>query len=212
MKKSLLFVAALLVSAIAMADITITPESGFKSAYGSSEYTITVNEINFTVSGMQYNVKNQPSGLAKQQVIQARKSSSGAGSLTNDSELNLKSITIATQNDKDFTLSAGVASDALSEVTKPTGTAAKYACKASDDTDIEIDVTVYTFNVTGMKYFELLNGSAASYFAYITIEEGTATDIDNVVEAPKTFKTIYNGQVVIVRDGVRYNTVGQVVE
>ena len=210
MKKSLLFVAALLVSAIALADITITPESGFKSSYG--DYTFTVNEIDFTVSGMMYNAKNTPSGLAKQQVIQARKSSSGAGSLKNDGEINLKSITIATQNDKDFTLSAGVASDALSEVTKPTGSAGKYACKASDDTDTEIDVTIYKFNVTGMKYFELLNGSAAQYFAYITIEEGTATDIENVVEAPKTFKTIYNGQVVIVRDGVRYNTVGQIVE
>ena len=42
--------------------------------------------------------------------------------------------------------------------------------------------------------------------------ETTATDIENVVEAPTTYKTIYNGQVVIVRDGVRYNTVGQVVE
>ena len=42
--------------------------------------------------------------------------------------------------------------------------------------------------------------------------EATATDIENVVGAQNTYKTIYNGQVVIVRDGVRYNTVGQVVE
>jgi len=42
--------------------------------------------------------------------------------------------------------------------------------------------------------------------------DGTGSAIENIEAAPKTYKTIYNGQVVIIRDGVRYNTVGQVIE
>ena len=44
------------------------------------------------------------------------------------------------------------------------------------------------------------------------IQTTVPTGVENIQAAPKAMKTLYNGQVVIIRDGVRYNTVGQVIE
>lgn len=169
MKKFFSLIAAVLFAGSMMADITLTPTSGFPSSYGNGA-TFTVDEVEFWFSGAMYNSKNTPSGFAKQSFIQLRKSGSGAGEIKNNTELALKSITIATQNDKDFTLSAGTTADDLTAVTKPAGTAGTYDCKDNTDADKTCDVTIYKFNVEGMKYFDILNGSNASYFAYIIIE------------------------------------------
>ncbi|MGN0226743.1 MAG: FN3 associated domain-containing protein [Paludibacteraceae bacterium] len=185
MKKIFSFFAAILFAGSMMAEsISITPTSGFKSAYGSEAYTFTIGEVEFACSGAMYNGKGSPTGYASKQFIQFRKSGSGAGELKNNTELNLKSITVATQSDKAFTLSAGTVSGTLSPIDKPAGTAGKYACKNNNDADIEADVTIYTFDVEGMKYFDILNGSNANYIAYVTIELGSATDV-----AKPTFTT-----------------------
>ena len=39
--------------------------------------------------------------------------------------------------------------------------------------------------------------------------EDAATGVDNAIVAPNSYKTIENGQLVIVRDGVKYNAMGQ---
>ena len=167
MKKIFSFLTALAVSAMMFADITIAPEN-FKSQYGDG--TFTIGEVEFAYSGAMYNTKNNPSGFAAKQLIQLRKSSNGAGEIKNNTSLNLKSITIATQNDKDFTLSAGTAADALEAVTKPSGTSGTYACKDNNDGDKTADVKIYKFDVSGKKFFDILNGSGAQYVAYIIIE------------------------------------------
>jgi hypothetical protein len=187
MKKIFSFFAAILFAGSMMAEsISITPASGFKSSYGSEAYTFTIGEVEFECSGVQYNQKNAPEGFASKQFIQFRKSSSGAGEFKNNTELSLKSITVATQNNKAFTLSAGTVSGTLSPIDKPAGTAGKYACKDNTGADIEADVTIYTFDVEGMKYFDILNGSNANYIAYVTIELGSAPDVAKPVISGET--------------------------
>ncbi len=171
MKKIFSLLAAVLFAGSMMATtITITAASGVKSSYGSGD-TFTVDETEFWYSGVMYNGKGSPAAAAAKSFMQLRKSgASGAGEIKNNTGLALKSITIATQNDKDFTLSAGTAADALAAVEKPAGTTATYQFVDKNGNDASCDVTIYTFDVEGNAYFDILNGANASYFAYIAIE------------------------------------------
>ena len=47
------------------------------------------------------------------------------------------------------------------------------------------------------------------YSVYLNITDGTWNDLENVSTAPAATKVIENGQVVIMRDGKRYTTLGQ---
>ena len=184
MRKIFSLIAAVLFAGSMMAEsITITPEN-FKSSY--QEGTFTVSEVEFAYSGACYNSKGTPTGFAKQQFIQFRKqsSSSGAGELKNNTSMTLKSIAIATQNDKPFTLSVGTKADELSAAGDPVKTTGKYACKDNNDADIETDVTIYTFDVEGKNFFDFLNGANAQYVAYITIELGEGGVTPPAVVAP----------------------------
>ncbi len=170
MRKLFSLIAAVLFAGSMMAEsITITAES-FKSSYG--EGTFTLSEVEFAYTGAMYNGKGSPVSAAAKSFIQLRKSANGAGEIKNNDELSLKTITVATQNDKDFTLSAGTAKDALEAVAKPEASDGKYEFTDKDGKAAECDVKIYAFDVTGKKYFDLLNGAAASYIAYITIELG----------------------------------------
>lgn len=183
MRKIFSLIAAVLFAGSMMAEsITITAES-FKSSYG--EGTFTLSEVEFAYSGACYNSKGTPTGFAKQQFIQFRKQgSSGAGELKNNTSMTLKSIAIATQNDKPFTLSVGTKADELSAAGDPVKTTGKYACKDNNDADIETDVTIYTFDVEGKNFFDFLNGANAQYVAYITIELGEGGVTPPAVVAP----------------------------
>lgn len=57
----------------------------------------------------------------------------------------------------------------------------------------------------GVKYVGLDN-------VYFWKNNGGATSMDAAEVAPKVSKTIENGQIVIIRDGVKYNVVGNVIE
>ncbi len=53
----------------------------------------------------------------------------------------------------------------------------------------------------------------AGAFEYVATSEGGTTDIENAeVENTNVRKVVENGQVVIIRDGVRYNVLGNVIE
>ena len=182
MKKIFSLIAAVLFAGSMMAEsITITAES-FKSSYG--EGTFTLSEVEFAYTGAMYNGKGSPVSAAAKSFIQLRKSANGAGEIKNNDELSLKTITVATQNDKDFTLSAGTAKDALEAVAKPEASDGKYEFTDKDGKAAECDVKIYAFDVTGKKYFDLLNGAAASYIAYITIELGEGGVTPPAVVAP----------------------------
>lgn len=79
-------------------------------------------------------------------------------------------------------------------------------------------------SVTGVGFYQF-SGTLAAYKAYATISGGAAyapkrlrfvfniaTDIDNTDAAIKSIKRIENGQLIIIRNGVKYNAAGQVVK
>lgn len=55
-------------------------------------------------------------------------------------------------------------------------------------------------------------GAAATYTNYSTTCDGTSTDIENIAVEGKAVKAIVNGQLVIVKDGVKFNALGQVIK
>lgn len=76
----------------------------------------------------------------------------------------------------------------------------------------------YTFKNTkelqGNLEIRMTNTKKALYLKSInfTPGEGTGTAIETTLVAPKAVKMVENGQVIILRDGVRYNVLGQVIE
>ena len=82
-------------------------------------------------------------------------------------------------------------------------------------------------SVTGVGFYEF-TGTIPAHKAYLTVsggaayapkklrfifnEEQQATGIDNAAEALKSEKRIENGQLIIIKNGVRYNAQGQVVK
>ena len=55
-------------------------------------------------------------------------------------------------------------------------------------------------------------GAAATYTNYSTTCDGTSTDIENIAVEGKAVKAIVNGQLIIVKDGVKFNAIGQVIK
>ncbi|MBO4665856.1 MAG: hypothetical protein J5612_03175 [Paludibacteraceae bacterium] len=230
MKKSLLFVAALLVSAMSFANIVINAETkngnkgAFTSSYVNEERAFPVDEIEFGQVGCQYNAKETPKvgeeeKAAKQQFIQMRKFQEGgnpAGTIYNKEAIDLKTITILQFNEKEFQLAAGDAIDDLAEIAKPEAETVKETIKivdGEDEADFEIELHKFVFDLSGKKFFQITNvDNNTIYLRSIVIDNSGSTAIDNAIIAPKAVKVIENGQLVIIRDGVRYNTVGQVIE
>lgn len=60
-------------------------------------------------------------------------------------------------------------------------------------------------------YFAFNNVPSQKFITHPRIEVG-ATAVENVTVAPQATKMIENGQVIIIRNGVRYNSVGTVIE
>lgn len=237
MKKSLLFVAALLVSAWSFAAITITAETN--KAFTTQYEKEKIDDVNvdkervFTVDGVEFgqiavkaNGKDEPAALkpiVSKQVIIMRKVDSGenpvpAGALYNKTAIdNLNTIAITQYNDKKFKVFAGNAADALAEIAAPISTEdVKVSYIATKDgeetTSTEVDAKKFVFNLKGNKFFKIEDADSNTVILFSIVIDDTASAIDNAVVAPKAVKVIENGQLVIIRDGVRYNTVGQVIE
>ena len=62
------------------------------------------------------------------------------------------------------------------------------------------------------KFGNLTTSFVAIDNVYFWKNSGGATAVDVQEVAPKVSKTIENGQIVIIRDGVKYNVVGAVIE
>ena len=73
--------------------------------------------------------------------------------------------------------------------------------------------TTYTSNATAAMLLPQLyrKGAAATYKDYTTTCGG-GTDLEQTVVAPKAVKVIENGQVVILREGAKYNVLGQPIQ
>lgn len=217
MKKLLLFVIAALVSATSFADIVITGEN-VQSSYNNEEKTFTLSEIDFGYLGAQYSngsPKFDSKESAKKAFIQLRKFQDGgnpAGQIYNKTAISLKSVTVLQQNEKNFKFSAGDAANALSEIENPDPEVVNVTIKMKDDSDLEIEVKKFVFNLDGKKFFKIENvDNNIIYLHSISIDD-SATALENTVVENNAVKRIVNGQVIIERDGVRYNVIGQVIK
>ena len=69
-------------------------------------------------------------------------------------------------------------------------------------------------NIRWMKFTGIgfISGKIALDNLYFYKDKGDATSIDNTVEAVKAVKVIENGQLIIIKNGIRYNVAGQMVK
>ena len=175
--KSLLLLSALVVgsSSVWAGDITLTATSGFSSSYGS-DHTFTVSSIGFKDDGVAYNAKGTPNGWAVKQLIQLRKSGSGAGTIYNTSAINTITsveVTLVTANN-DFTLYYGTSespstnSIASSSLTPTTGT---FSYTNTSDNTASATSYKFTFDLSSYNatFIKIVNGSKANYVGSIKI-------------------------------------------
>ena len=84
---------------------------------------------------------------------------------------------------------------------------------STDNSVTGVGFYAFTGTIPAHKAY-LINGgaSAPKRMRFIFNEEQQATGIDNAAEALKSEKRIENGQLIIIKNGVRYNAQGQVVK
>gem|GEM_PF-6587776 len=208
MKKFSLFVAALLVSAMSMAEVLVIDASVVKSTYSSAD-TTTIGDVKVAYSGVMYNGKGTPTNYASKQVLQLRKSGNGAGEISNVTAVEISSIQIIHQNDVDFTLLAGDDKAKMDTLVKPAATDTTIAVEHKSGGTLDMQAKVYKFSVGDKKYFKLVNGTKAAYIYNIEVTyENVATDVENVAEKASFKKAVKNGQIVIIRNGEMFNLQG----
>lgn len=175
--KTLLTLALALVAGNAWGEeITLTATSGFGSSYG------TTAPVGYSGDGIMYNPKNTPSGWASKQVIQFRKSGSGAGTLYNTEAINgISSISVYLVNvDKPFTLYYGSSSNPTTNETVNSSavkTTESVSYTTTSSTTVSTDALIYTFDLSSSSpsYFKIVNGGNANYVYKIVITYGTST-------------------------------------
>lgn len=224
MKKIFSFVAAILFVGSVMAGevvVNINAENAEtlgKGSYGSikdAEGTVEIDGLEFLALTICRNSNNTPTGYAGEQLIQFKKES---GYMINKESLKLKSLTIIMSNEANFEILAGTQADDLTPITiSATDETIQLKTYVNKTVGAPVDVTYRKaiIDLSSKNFVKIASPSGAAMghvYSAVLVYETTTTGIDNIEAAPKTYKTIYNGQVVIIRDGVRYNTVGQVIE
>lgn len=85
--------------------------------------------------------------------------------------------------------------------------------KSADDSVTGVGFYEYQGTLAAHKAYLIYGGSGApKRMRFIFNNEQQATGIDNAAEALKSEKRIENGQLIIIKNGVRYNAQGQVVK
>ena len=205
--KTLLLLCALIVGSMNgwAADVTLTASSGFSSSY-SSDRTSTMAGVGFKDSGVMYNGKNQPSGFAAKQVIQMRKSQSGAGEIYNTSAIStITSVEVTlVNNNNGFTLYYGTTQNpstnsiASSSLTPVTGT---FSYTNTSDGTSSATSYKFTFDLSSYDptYIKIVNGSNANYVGNIVINYAAAapTQVATPTFDPAAGAVAYNSSVSI---------------
>ena len=156
-------------------ELTLTASSGFGSSYGTN-HTFTASGIGFKDSGVMYNGKGNPSGFALKQVVQMRKSGSGAGVIYNTTAIStITSVEVTlVNNNNSFTLYYGTTENpstnsiASSSLTPVTGTFSYTNTSGStvSATSYKITFDLSSYDPT---YIKIENGSSANYVGNIVI-------------------------------------------
>lgn len=210
MKKLFFFTAALFASAAMMAEtITILPTE-FTTAYSAEAKTITVDGVEFSFVNIKGNAKNTPSGVLGKQFIQLK---AAEALLTNTTAVeDLTTVKLyAKQEFANYKIVFGTSTDTIfSGDLTPTTEAITY--KDADEQPVDATAYIYTFtNPNSAAYFTLTNGKGNGQYLYkIVIDcSNTPQAVENIQATTIANKQMVNGQLVIIRDGIRYNAIGQ---
>lgn len=154
---------------------TITYANVTSTSYNSSESTFSEDEISFGyVNTMRNNQNGNPSGWAKNQVIQVKAS---AGIIYNKTSMgSISKIRVYTVNTPAFTITSGSsASPTTNSVTRPTtatGTESITYTSYANKKEVPGQTTTvnyYDFTISNQPYFKITNGSSALYIYKIEI-------------------------------------------
>ncbi|MBR1995907.1 MAG: hypothetical protein IJ989_01465 [Paludibacteraceae bacterium] len=191
-------------------EVTITP-----SAVTATEpYSYTLDKDGFTLTAVKndgstaptYNANNEDVRVYAKGTLTLTATNAMSTIVFNLSEQGKKRLapitasvgTITTQATNDATVTwTGNAT----EVTFTVGDKANYG----SDGDGKAGQLCFT-SIT------VTSGTPATYTNYSTTCDGTSTDIENIAVEGKAVKAIVNGQLIIVKDGVKFNALGQVIK
>ena len=163
--------------------LTLNSNSGFGSSY-QTNHSFSVGEIGFKDSGVMYNSKGTPTGWAVKQLIQMRKSGSGAGEIYNTTQISTISsikVTLVTANN-DFSVYYGNSENPnVNSIASNTMTPEQGTFSYTNTSGGTGSATSYTFlfdlSSYNATFIKILNGSKANYVGSIVInyEESVPT-------------------------------------
>jgi len=189
-----------------------TAEQTTTFTFTSNKWADATNSWTSTGDGLAYH--------SDKQGVQITKGTTGAGAQTNSEMTNVSKIVVkycTNARDGASSIKMSVGDASLSkEVDKTEGATLRtleYTFnKASGKVGIEVTCTTNSIYINSIA---VTSGGGVSYSDYSTTCSCTQTDVEAVRQTrtsePKTRKVIENGQVLVLRDGVRYNLLGQTV-
>lgn len=141
-----------------------------KTSYDANETTFTNNSKQFGYVNCMKNQNGSPSGWANYQLIQARKSSSGAGALYNKQALGtaIKNVRVYLNGTATFSIYYGTTTDVntgnKSRPTTPTGTKTiSYNAQGGGTSSATLNYYDFDLSSYNVNYFKFLNGGSANY-------------------------------------------------
>lgn len=183
-----------------------TAEQTTTFTFTSNKWADATNIWTSTGDGLAYH--------SDKQGVQITEGTTGAGAQTNSEMTNVSKIVVkyctnARNGAGSIKMSVGDAS--LSKEVNKTGGATlrtlEYTFnKASGKVGIEVTCTTNSIYINSIA---VTSGGGVSYSDYSTACSCSSSGVENVAVQTKTRKVIENGQVLILRDGVRYNLLGQ---
>lgn len=145
-------------------------------SYSGSEVEFNTNSKKFGYVACMKNSANAPSGWANLQVIQLRKSASGAGNIYNKDALGsqIKNIRVYLVGSNTFSIKYGTSTavdgGSISRPTTPTGTTqVTYNTNAGGTATATLNYYDFDISSHNSSHFQLLNGGSANYVYRIEI-------------------------------------------
>ena len=183
-----------------------TAEQTTTFTFTAKDWSDATNSWTSTKDGLAYH--------SDKQGVQITEGTTGAGAQTKSEMTNVSKIVVtyctnAKNGAGSIKMSVGDAS-LSKEVNKAEGATLRtleYTFnKASGKVGIEVTCTTNSIYINSIA---VTSGGGVSYSDYSTTCSCSSSGVENVAVQTKTRKVIENGQVLILRDGVRYNLLGQ---
>ena len=172
--------------------------------HSSFELTTSYAKKTATIGGVNFTIDQGYKGSVNSNAVIQMNSSKGSGTLYNTTEISgLDSITLnVAQGSNTMTIYQGTTQKPLTNEVGKTGSTATISFAKG--------MTYFCLKVSGATYFSsiVINYTPVEYSAYSFTCPTTPSAIESAAVETSIMKTIENGQLVIIRDGVKYNAMG----